>query len=103
MKRKDFILQEIENNPNNPMNHYFLAMEYKSEGDIGASIITFELLCSDFPSYLPTYYTFGNYLITLGKYEEAKVIILKGILTIEQSVGNTKALHELKQLFEIYF
>ncbi|MHA8098698.1 tetratricopeptide repeat protein [Aquirufa aurantiipilula] len=102
MERKEFIKNEIKQEPENPFNYYLLALELKKEGDVGSSIETFNLLVDNFPSYIATYYSFADYLLELGKDDKAKEILDTGIERAEAS-GSTKALHELKQLLELNF
>lgn len=103
MERKEFILQEIKNDPTDPMNHYFLAMEYKKEGENTLVIQTFKKLLIKFPHYIPTYYTYADYLISLEKLLEAQDVIEKGIKITQNDINQKKAHRELAQLFEIYF
>lgn len=102
MERKEFIKNEIKQEPENPFNYYLLALELKKEGDVDSSIETFNLLVVNFPNYIATYYSFVDYLLELGKDDKAKEILDTGIERAEAS-GSTKALHELKQLLELNF
>lgn len=101
--RKNIILEEISEDPNNPFNYYLLGLEYIKDGDMEESIRIFENLLKDFPNYLPSYLTIANYLIEHNlAIEKTEEIIKKGILmAIEQQ--NSKAQRELQALLDIHF
>ncbi|CAM3285793.1 tetratricopeptide repeat protein [Aquirufa ecclesiirivi] len=102
MERKEFIKNEIKEEPNNPFNYYLLALELKKEGDLRGAIDLFTTLIKQFPIYIPTYYSFADYLLEIEEDDKAKQIIELGI---EQATiaGQKKALHELKQMWELNF
>ncbi|RXK52254.1 tetratricopeptide repeat protein [Aquirufa rosea] len=102
MERKEFIKKEIEQDPQNPFNHYLLALEYKKEGIMVDAIQLFEKLIVEFPNYIPTYYSFADYLIENELDDKAEIVLLKGI-EMSELAGNTKALKELKQLLALNF
>jgi tetratricopeptide (TPR) repeat protein len=73
------ILEEYANSePEDPFNHYALAIEL-IKSDSNKAIELFEFLLSKFPDYLPTYYQFGVLLTSLEKYEKAKEVFGLGI------------------------
>ena len=102
MDRKEFIKNEINQDPHDPFNYYLLAIEYQKEGDIKNALNEFEHLILEFPSYIATYYTYSTTLLGLDKESEAEIIIKKGIEEAEKK-GASKALKELKQLLELNF
>ncbi|MFL0161744.1 tetratricopeptide repeat protein [Aquirufa salirivi] len=102
MERKEFIKDEIKEEPENPFNYYLLALELKKEGDLSGSLDLFNQLIERFPSYIPTYYSFADFLLEIEDDIKAKQIIELGIIRAE-GVGQTKALHELKQMWELNF
>jgi tetratricopeptide (TPR) repeat protein len=102
MDRKEFIKNEINQDPTDPFNHYLLAIEYQKEGSIKESFDLFEEIITQFPDYVATYYTYSNALLASEEEDKAEKIIRKGIEEAEKK-GAAKALKELKQLLELNF
>ena len=102
MDRKEFIKNEINQDPTDPFNHYLLGIEYQKEGAIDKSFKQFEMIVSKFPEYVATYYTYANALLSANKEDRAEEIIQAGIQQAEKK-GAAKALKELKQLLELNF
>jgi tetratricopeptide (TPR) repeat protein len=102
MDRKEFIKNEINQDPLDPFNHYLLAIEYQKEGALEESFVQFEMIISDFPHYVATYYTYANALLAENREDKAAEIIRAGIVQAEIK-GAAKALKELKQLLELNF
>ncbi len=102
MDRKEFIKNEINQDPTDPFNHYLLAIEYQKEGSIKESFDLFEEIITQFPDYVATYYTYANALLASDEEDKAEKIIQKGIEEAEKK-GAAKALKELKQLLELNF
>jgi tetratricopeptide (TPR) repeat protein len=102
MNRKEFIISELINNPNDPFNQYLLALEYLKENNRGEAISLFKNIYEKSPNYLPLYYTYAINLLELGDIIMSKEIVNKGIelaiLTNKEKVSS-----ELKQLLELYF
>lgn len=100
MNRKEFIENEIKLDPQNPLNYYLLALEYRKLANHIKFENTLEILLDRFDTYLPTYYLYAEYLYSNNLNEKAYKIAMKGIdLTL--ITKNTKMLNELKQLIEI--
>ena len=102
MDRKEFIKNEINQDPMDPFNHYLLAIEYHKEGAIKEAYDLFEELITQFPDYVATYYTYANALLASDEENKAEKIIRQGIEEAEKK-GAAKALKELKQLLELNF
>jgi hypothetical protein len=102
MDRKEFIKNEINQDPTDPFNHYLLAIEYQKEGALMEAFELFELIIRDFPFYIATYYTYANALLETNKEERAEYIIRTGMVEANKK-GAAKALKELKQLLELNF
>ena len=102
MDRKEFIKNEINQDPLDPFNHYLLAIEYLKEGGTMESFDLFEMITSRFPEYIATYYTYANALLASDEEDKAEKIIRQGINEAEKK-GAAKALKELKQLLELNF
>ena len=102
MNRKEFIISELKDNPQDPFNQYLLALEYLKENNRGEAISLFNNIYEKSPNYLPLYYTFAINLIELGDMVEAKVIVKKGI-DLAVLLKNEKVKNELNQLLVLYF
>ena len=100
MIRKEFIENEIKLDPENPMNYYLLALEFRKLGNYLDFESTLESLINRFNNYLPTYYIYAEYLFSNNQNEKAEEIIKKGI-DLAFVTENTKMINELKQLNEI--
>lgn len=102
MNRKEFIINELINNPRDPFNLYLLALEYLKDNNRGEALSIFKSIYETSPNYLPLYYTYALNLIEIENFETAKLIVEKGI---ELATHNKKekVKNELFQLFELYF
>ena len=102
MDRKEFIKNEINQDPMDPFNHYLLGIEYQKEGAIKEAFDLFEEIITQFPDYVATYYTYANALFASDDEDKAEKIIRQGIEEAKKK-GAAKALKELKQLLELNF
>ena len=102
MSRLEQLLRFIEEDPTDPFNIYAVAMEYLKL-DSSKATPFFEKLLEKFPTYTPTYYTFGKLLQSEGHFAKAKMVFESGIeLTTRKQ--ETKALAELRNaLSELEF
>lgn len=97
MNRKKFIQSEIENEPNNPLNYYLMAIEYRKLDDKEAMQKVLEFMLDRFSDYLPIYYLYAEHLYETDYIERATALAEKGIRQA-QIVKNLKLENELKQL-----
>ena len=102
MNRKEFIISELKNNPQDPFNQYLLALEYLKENNRGEAISLLNNIYENSPNYLPLYYTYAINLIELGDVDKAKEMVKKGI-ELAALLNKEKVKSELNQLFELYF
>jgi tetratricopeptide (TPR) repeat protein len=102
MDRKEFIKNEINQDPSDPFNHYLLAIEYQKEASFTEAFDQFESIIFLFPDYVATYYTYANALLAESIEDRAEEVIQMGIIQAEKK-GAAKALKELKQLLELNF
>lgn len=100
MIRKDFIEKEIKLDPQNPLNYYLLALEFRKLANHIEFETTLELLIHKFETYLPTYFIYAEYLYSINQNEKAEEVAKKGI-DLALATNNTKMLNELKQLIEV--
>lgn len=101
MERKQLLLEEIKNESNNPFNHYLYALELIKENNEKDAEDKLDDLIKNFPEYLPTYYTFANFLIQKDN-EEKSLNIAKAGVIIANKQKNNKTLKELEQFILIY-
>lgn len=98
MNRIEQLTQFAAEEPNDPFNHYALAMEYlKTDG--AKALALFEQLLLSHPDYLATYYHAGNLLETLGQRERALEVLLKGI-SLARDQKQFKPLRELQSVYD---
>jgi tetratricopeptide (TPR) repeat protein len=102
MNRKEFIISELKDNPNDPFNQYLMALEYLKENNRGEAISIFDNIYNTSPNYLPVYYIFALNLIEMKRFKEAQLIIEKGI-QLANSTNEEKVKNELSQLLDLYF
>lgn len=95
-------LQQLEQffleDPNDPFNHYALAIEYQ-KSDVKKALDLFGKLAAQHPRYIPTYYHFGKLLQEIGELKNAHTIFETGI-TFAQELNEWKALRELRAALE---
>jgi len=102
MNRKEFLKRELKDNPNEPLNYYMLALEYKKDNEVLTSKSYFTNLLLNFESYIPTYYTYASYLVELGEELFAEKILKKG-LEVAKAANHQKATLEIQGLIDLYF
>jgi len=101
--RKNIILEEIKEDPQNPFNYYLLGLEFIREGANDDVVEIFEKIITDFPNYLASYLTYANYLIENNlALDKAEEVIKMGIF-IATTQENNKAQRELQALLDIHF
>jgi len=97
MNRKELISQAVVDNPENPFNHYLLAIEERSEGNLARCIEILYSLIDQFPAYHPTYYTLAELFYQSDQTEEGTRVAELGIQNAKD-LQLTKVFHELEQL-----
>ncbi|MEZ4358572.1 MAG: hypothetical protein R3B48_00210 [Kofleriaceae bacterium] len=81
--------------PRDPFPRYGLAMELRSRGQLDDAWAAFEVLLSEFPSYVPTYLMAGQMLVTLGRTADAARVLRDGVAQATAS-GDAHARGELE-------
>ncbi len=85
--------------PNDPFLFYALALEYRKESlDVDAEVY-FERLLKEHPDYVPAYFQFGQFLVDLGREEEASTVLRSG-LDLTRKEGDSKAESEIEALLD---
>jgi predicted Zn-dependent protease len=93
-------LQEfLAETPDDPELRYAVAMEHLSLGDDDQAVQSFHDLIAAAPRYVPTYLMLGQTLIRLGREDEAKGVLRRGVAAAQQT-GNAHALGEIQALLD---
>ena len=85
--------------PNDPLTRYMLAMELKKLGRNDDSLKAFDALHEHNADYVPAYLMHGQLLNTLGRPDDARKVLERGI-AMASKVGNGHALGEMTELLE---
>lgn len=101
MNRIDILKSYINEDPNDPFNHYALALEV-SKDNLPLLIQQLNAIVVHWPEYLPTYYSLGNALAEDGQLSESLKILQTGIdLSLRlQELKTNRELTGLKQRVE---
>ena len=94
MDRIKILLDFLKEEPNDPFNHYGLAIEYQKVNKIEAEN-KFTFLLKEFPEYLPTYYTAAKF------FEDEKEDYEKSIEIYEKGISLASKLNEIKAFNEL--
>ena len=97
--RKQQIEEMLQDTPDDPELRYMLAMEHASEGDDAGAVRCFEELIRGTPNFPPAYHMAARALVRLGKIDEAKATLRKGI-PVALHQGNQHAAGEMTELME---
>jgi Flp pilus assembly protein TadD len=87
----------LESEPGDPELHYMLAMEHVSQGDDAGAVRCFEKLFAIAPDYSPAYHMAGRALQRLGRADEARALLQKGI-PIALAKNDSHAAGEMQEL-----
>lgn len=101
MNRLEILLEAWQEEPENPFNAYLLALEYQKSNPALAQE-WFEKTLEKFPDYLPSYFTYAQYLVELGLEEQAAAWCLRGLRLAEEQ-GQSKTAREIQSFMDIHF
>jgi hypothetical protein len=87
----------VRSKPQDPLTRYMLAMELKKLGRTDDSLREFGTLHEKNADYVPAYLMHGQLLAGIGRSDEAKAVLEKGIAAASR-LGNTHALGEMSEL-----
>ena len=94
------LLSFYEEDPADPFNVYALAIEYSKHDHVKAAQF-FDILLTDHPDYLPTYYHAGAFFAMMENTERAEEIYRKGVsLALLQK--DSKAHRELQGAYNSF-
>lgn len=86
--------QFADDDPDDPFNHYALALEYQ-KFDIPKALTTFKSLVATHPQYVATYYQLGKLYQQTGDLELARETFEQG-MSVAFAAGNHKTHRELQ-------
>ncbi|TLV03151.1 tetratricopeptide repeat protein [Dyadobacter luticola] len=89
-----------EEDPGDPFNIYALAIEY-AKFDPGKAKHFFNILLTEHPDYLPTYYHAGAFFAGEENIQKAEEIYQKGV-DLARSQKNVKAQQELTRAYNAF-
>jgi predicted Zn-dependent protease len=96
MSKRLAYLEKITNEGStDPFHWYCLAQEYRSQEKNDDAVRTFEKLATLDPNYVPMFMMAGQLLEKMGKVEDAKSWLDKGI-AVAKKKGDSHALGELE-------
>lgn len=99
MSRLEKIRQMLIAEPRDLFLRYALAMELDSSGQPEESLMAYHELMRDQPAHVPSFFRAGQLLIRMGRIDEAKSLLEKGIRhALDQ--GDTHASGEMNELLE---
>jgi tetratricopeptide (TPR) repeat protein len=93
--RLELLKESLAARPRDPFLRYALAMEFVQAGKDEESWGHFEILLAEQPQYLATYYQAGILLARLGRIEEARGVLARGVGLAYQQ-GNAHTAQELR-------
>jgi len=77
--RLQALLDAVESLPHDPFPRYGLALEYKGLGRREEAVETFRKLMDGSPDYLPAYLQAGMVLMDLGRADQAREVLERGV------------------------
>jgi Tfp pilus assembly protein PilF len=81
--------------PDDTFLRYALAMEQVKEGDAAAAVQSFEKLLTTSRDYVPGYFQYGQFLVRVGRPEEARQVLRRGIDAAKRT-GDDHAAEEMQ-------
>jgi len=96
--RIDLLEKFISEDPADPFNYYALALEYLQTNPAKATEL-FDQVLSDYPDYLPVYYTAGTFYAETSNDIKAMEILNKGV-DLARRKSDLKALRELQNALQ---
>ncbi len=89
--RREFLEEALRQDPNNSFARYGLALEL-AKREPAAAWTHFEYLLRHHPEYSASYYQAGTFLITQGRFDEAREVLTQGLdVTGRQGKQHAKA------------
>jgi tetratricopeptide (TPR) repeat protein len=95
--RKEQLQEMLAEDPNDPFLRYGVGMEYVSEGNLDEAVRCFTDLFESSPDYIAAYQQAGQALVRLGRADEARSVLERGIGAARAS-GDAHAAEEMQGL-----
>jgi thioredoxin-like negative regulator of GroEL len=95
--RRQRLEEMLAETPDDAELRYMLAMEHVTEGDDAGAVRHFEEIMRAAPDYPHAYHQAGRALVRLGRIDEAKAVLAKGIPAARRQ-GNDHAAGEMTEL-----
>jgi predicted Zn-dependent protease len=95
MNRLEMLKEHLAEYPNDPFGRYGLAMEYANSGENETALSEFATLLMDNPDYTAGYFMAAQTLAKVGKTEEAREMLTRGIVSAERT-NNAHAKSEME-------
>jgi tetratricopeptide (TPR) repeat protein len=93
-------LQDIlATNPNDAFARYALGLEYSGSGNSEGALAEFQSLLTTHPDYTNGYFMAAQVLERLGRLDEARAMLTRGIETAQQS-NNRHAQSEMQDMLD---
>lgn len=96
MSRRARIEAMLVEDPDDTFLRYSLAMELDKEGDHEASLSRFSELTISDPPYVPAFFMAGQQLVRIGRVDEARDVLRRGIEAAQQQ-HDTHAAGEMSE------
>ena len=97
--RLDTLKQFLRQDPNDPFNHYAIALEYVSTEHYSEAITKFQEVIKLDANYVPAYHQLGLLFARLGKKNDATKVFERGI-QIASLVRDTHAQSEMQEAMD---
>ncbi|MCL6506850.1 MAG: hypothetical protein K6T59_07475 [Bryobacteraceae bacterium] len=94
--RREQIEALLADDPADPFLRYSLALELEKEGRHAESLDLLESLIREDPPYVPAAFMAGQQLARLGRLEEARAVLRRGI-ELARAAGNLHAAGEMSE------
>ncbi len=98
--RVQFLRQALEATPDDPFTRYALAVDLANRGQKEEAWQHFEHLLAHHPDYSATYYPASMFLLKLGRSEDARETLVKGI-EVTGRQGNSHAQKQLQAALDM--
>jgi tetratricopeptide (TPR) repeat protein len=99
MDRVAMLKEILAENPNDAFARYGLAMEYANAGDTATALAEYEKIVAATPDYVPAYQMAGQLLMNLGRDEDARAWLDRGIAAAQRT-GNQHAASEMQGMLD---
>jgi Tfp pilus assembly protein PilF len=93
--RREKLEEMVAAGPENALSRYALAIECGNQGDEPAATAQFEELLRRHPQYVTGWFQYGLFLARVGRTDEARQTLTRGIAVAEQT-GDTHAADEMR-------